>query len=127
MKLSKQQGRAAILCIRAISAAILISFGLGYPVSMQVLQAAELVTVLVNTIMLLLVLALIALLAGEAFMSTGLPPAPKPRAPLETAISGLIFATELAAFALIGWWFTLGLRVTAFVFIKLTPHEEPAA
>lgn len=126
MKLSKQQGRAAILCVRSISAAILIGFGLGSPVSMQVLQAAELLTVLVNTIMALLVLSLLFLVAGNALWSTGLPRGPKPLTPLQSTLSGVIFATELAAFALIGWWFTLGLRVTAFVFIKVMPLEESA-
>ena len=127
MKATTKPGPVAVLCVRAISAAIIIAFALGYPIPMQTLQLAELLTVCINTAFLLLAVGMLAIVAGHVFMSTGLAKAPRPRSPLLKAAFGLVFAFELAAFALIGWWFTLALRVTSFVIVKTTPHEKEAA
>lgn len=117
----------AVLCMRAISAAIIIAFALGYPIPMQTLQFAELVTVCINTVLLVLTIGLLAILAGHALLSTGLPKAPTKRAPTWTVIFGFVFALELAAFGLIGWWFTLGVRFTSFVIMNTAPYEKEAA
>lgn len=127
MKHSKEIGPMAILCVRAISAAIITVYALGHPIPMQALQLAELLTVCINTAFLLLAVGTLAIVLGHVLLSSGLPKAPKKRTPPLIAILGLLFAFELAAFALIGWWFTLSLRVTAFVIVKTTPYEEAAA
>ena len=102
----KKLSTIAILSVRFVCAAIIIGFALGYPVHMQVLQLAELVTVCISTLLLLGAIALLGIVAGHAYLGTGLPKAPKPRTPTLTVILGLVFALELAAFALIGWWLT---------------------
>ena len=120
-------GAIAVLCVRALSAAIIIGFALGYPIRMQTLQAAELVTVCINTVLLVLTIGLLAILAGHALLSTGLPKAPTKRTPTWTVIFGFVLALELSAFALIGWWFTLAVRVTYFVIVKTTTYEKAEA
>lgn len=127
MKLKKEIAHLAIFGARAASAATVISYALGYQVPIVALQGAELLTVCLNTILLLMSVAGLLLLVGHSLYGTSLAKPPKEQAPLLKALLGLTFACELAAFALIGWWFTLGIRVTAFVIVKTMPREEATA
>lgn len=124
---TKKHGPVALLCVRAISAAIIIAFALGYQIPMQTLQLAELLTICINTALLLLSVSMLAVVVFHVLMSTGLAREPRPRSPLRKAAFGMVFSLELAAFALIGWWFTLALRVTSFVIVKTAPYEKEAA
>lgn len=127
MKLKTERGPLALLTVRAASAATIIGYALGYQVPIVALQGAELVTVCLNTIWLLISFAVAAIAVSHQLYGTGLTKPPRTRSPLLKAVFGTVFACELAAFALIGWWFTLGLRVAARVIINSMPHEEPAA
>lgn len=115
-------GSIAVLCARTLCAAIIIAFALGYPIGVQTLQVAELATVCFNTLILLMIAGMLAVVVLHTFMGTGLPKFEK-RTPTWEAVFGMVFALELAAFGMIGWWFTLGLRITAIVIVKTSLHE----
>ena len=127
MTSSKKLTTIAILGARAISAAIITGHALGYPIPIVGLQIAELVTVCINTALLVLAVGLLVIVASHALLSTRLIKPPPKRTQLQTIIFGMVFALELAAFALVGGWFTLGLRVTSYVIVKATPYEGARA
>ena len=108
---------------RVLSAGVVTAFALGYPVPVPVLQMAELLTVGVNTLLSFAVLCLAIVVLSHAFFGTRLVKNPKREPRVKTAL-GPVFALELAAFALIGWWFTVALRVAVLVVLKTAPYEK---
>lgn len=108
---------------RVLSAGVIATFALGYPVPVPVLQMAELLTVGVNTLLSVAVVGLVIVVLCHAFFGTRLVKEPK-RDPRVKTTLGLVFAFELAAFALIGWWFTVALRVAVLVVLKTAPYEK---
>lgn len=108
---------------RVLSAGVITTFALGYPVPVPVLQMAELLTVGVNTLLSFAVLCLAIVVLSHAFFGTRLVKNPKREPRVKTAL-GPVFALELAAFALIGWWFTVALRVAVLVVLKTAPYEK---
>jgi hypothetical protein len=116
-------GVIAILCVRALCAAIIIAFALGYNVRVQVLQVAELVTVCLNALYIVMALLSLGIIVGHGLLGTGLPKPSAPRTPLQKLAFGMAFALELAAFGLIGWWFSLGVRITAAVIQTTMPRD----
>ena len=88
------------------------------------LQGAELVTVLSNTAGAVFIFLSFILILSHVLIESALPKAPEPRTAIQNIVCGVLFATEIAAYALIGWWFTLILRVFANVVAHTMPREK---
>lgn len=126
MKKHAKQQTLVIAGARATAAAILVAHFTGHTVPLPTLQLAELLTVLITTLMLLLAVLCALLYAAHILTGSRLPKAPNRPAWLNLLL-WLLFAAELAAFALAGWWFTLGARVFALVILSAIPQEREAA